>query len=94
MSVSGGNPTRLTYNSAADYPYDFSPDDKNVLFGSSRQTSQANIRFYSPRLFQNLYSVNVTGGNVNVTIYTPPTPAQQRWMKDNDISTQTTVKIP
>ena len=32
--------------------------------------------------------VNVTGGNVNVTIYTPPTPAQQRWMKDNDISTQ------
>ena len=32
--------------------------------------------------------VNVTGGNVNVTIYAPPTPAQQRWMKDNDISTQ------
>ena len=32
--------------------------------------------------------VNVTGGNVNVTIYTPPTPAQQKWMKDNDISTQ------
>ena len=30
--------------------------------------------------------VNVTGGNVNVTIYTPPTPAQQRWMKENDIS--------
>jgi hypothetical protein len=32
--------------------------------------------------------VNVTGGNVNVTIYTPPTPAQQKWMKENDISTQ------
>lgn len=62
MAISGGNPTRLTYNSAADYPYDFSPDDKNVLFGSSRQTSQANIRFYSPRLFQNLYTVNVAGG--------------------------------
>lgn len=62
MPVNGGNPTRLTYNSAADYPYDFSPNDKNVLFGSSRQTSEANIRFYSPRLFQNLYTVNVTGG--------------------------------
>lgn len=62
MSVNGGNPTRLTYNSAADYPYDFSPNDKNVLFGSSRQASEANIRFYSPRLFQNLYTVNVTGG--------------------------------
>ena len=32
--------------------------------------------------------VNVTGGNANVTIYTPPTPAQQKWMKDNDISRQ------
>jgi len=32
--------------------------------------------------------VNVSGGKVNVTIYTPPTPAQQKWMKDNDISRQ------
>jgi hypothetical protein len=32
--------------------------------------------------------VNVSGGNVNVTIYTPPTPAQQKWMKDNDISSR------
>lgn len=30
--------------------------------------------------------VNVSGGKVNVTIYTPPTPAQQKWMKDNDIA--------
>lgn len=62
MPVSGGNPTRLTYNSAADYPYDFSADNKTVLFGSGRQVSQNNVRFYSPRLFQNLYSVNKTGG--------------------------------
>jgi len=32
--------------------------------------------------------VNVSGGKVNVTVYTPPTPAQQKWMKDNDISSQ------
>jgi len=32
--------------------------------------------------------VNASGGNVNVTIYTPPTPAQQKWMKDNDISSK------
>jgi len=32
--------------------------------------------------------VNVSGGKVNVTVYTPPTPAQQEWMKDNDISRQ------
>jgi len=32
--------------------------------------------------------VNVSGGKVNVTVYTPPTPAQQKWMKNNDISRQ------
>ena len=32
--------------------------------------------------------VNASGENVNVTIYTPPTPAQQKWMKDNDISSK------
>jgi len=30
--------------------------------------------------------VNVSGGKVNVTIYTPPTPDQQKWLKSNDIS--------
>ena len=30
--------------------------------------------------------VNISGGKVNVTIYTPPTPAQQKWMKNNDIA--------
>jgi hypothetical protein len=30
--------------------------------------------------------VNVTGGKVNVTVYTPPTPDQQKWLRNNDIS--------
>ncbi|MEP7080606.1 MAG: S41 family peptidase, partial [Ginsengibacter sp.] len=50
------------YNSANDYPYDFSPDDKSIIFGSARNIQANNIRFYSPRLFQNLYTVPVTGG--------------------------------
>lgn len=62
LPVTGGTPTRLTYNSAADYPYDFSPDSKNVLFGSGRQVANSNIHFYSPRLFQNLYTVAISGG--------------------------------
>ncbi len=61
-AVTGGTLTRLTFNSANDYPYDFSPDDKQVIFGSSRTAAAANIRFPSPRLFQNLYTVSVTGG--------------------------------
>jgi hypothetical protein len=43
LPVTGGNSTRLTFNSAADYPYDFHLIVKKVLFGSSRQTSSNNI---------------------------------------------------
>jgi len=61
IPVSGGNPVRLTFNSANDYPYDFSPDGKQVIFGSARNSTAENIRFASPRVFQNLYSVKLTG---------------------------------
>ena len=62
MPATGGAPVRVSCNSAADYPYDFSRDDKKVIFGSARNVQANNIRFYSPRLFQNLYSVSITGG--------------------------------
>lgn len=62
MPATGGTPVRLTTNSASDYAYDFSPDDKKVILGSARNIQATNVRFYSPRLFSNLYSVNVTGG--------------------------------
>lgn len=62
MPAAGGAPVRVTYNSAGDFPFDFSTDDKQVILGSARNVQAANIRFYSPRLFQNLYTVPVTGG--------------------------------
>ncbi len=62
IPATGGTPSRLTYNSAADYPYDFSPDNQQLIFGSGRQISNNNVRFYSPRLFMNLYSIPVKGG--------------------------------
>ncbi len=62
MPSTGGTPTRITYNSAGDFPFDFSTDDKQVIFGSARNVQATNVRFYNPRLFQNLYSVSVTGG--------------------------------
>ncbi len=62
MPANGGTPVRITYNSASDYPFDFSPDDKQIIFGSARNVQVTNVRFYSPRLFQNLYTVSVTGG--------------------------------
>lgn len=58
----GGDPLRLTYHSSPDYPTDFSIDNQQVLFTSSRNIPEKNVRFYSPRLFQNLYTVPVKGG--------------------------------
>lgn len=62
MPATGGTPVRLTYNSSPDYPYDFSVDNKSVIYGSGRSTPATSVRFSSPRLFQNLYQVPVTGG--------------------------------
>ena len=62
MPSTGGTPIRITYNSAGDFPFDFSSDDKQVIFGSARNVQASNVRFYSPRLFQNLYTVSVSGG--------------------------------
>ena len=61
MPASGGTPKRLTMNSAGDYPYDFSPDNKKVLFKSARNAPAKSVRF-SSSLFPMVYSVPVTGG--------------------------------
>ncbi|RAV27686.1 S41 family peptidase [Sinomicrobium soli] len=62
MPATGGTPLRLTYNSADDYPYDFTPDGSSVLFGSGRTAPASSVRFPSPRLFKNLYTVAANGG--------------------------------
>ncbi|GAB2774167.1 S41 family peptidase [Actinomadura fibrosa] len=62
MPATGGTPVRLTYNSANDYPYDFTPDDQKVLFGSGRNAPAESVRFPMAGLFLNLYTVPVKGG--------------------------------
>ncbi|HEA31542.1 MAG TPA: PDZ domain-containing protein [Leeuwenhoekiella sp.] len=62
MPAMGGTATRITYNAADDYPYDFTPDNSEVLFGSGREAPAKSVRFPSARLFQNLYVVPVAGG--------------------------------
>ena len=61
MPAGGGVPVRLTYNSTADYPYDFTPDGKYVLFGSGRFAPAESIRFPSS-MFKNLYKIPAQGG--------------------------------
>ncbi len=62
MPAMGGAAERLTFNSADDYPYDFTEDNAKVLFGSGRDAPAKSVRFSSPRLFQNLYIIPVKGG--------------------------------
>ena len=62
MPATGGTPTRLTYNSANDFPYDFSPQDDKVLYGSGRNAPASSVRFPNPGLFQNLYTIPIKGG--------------------------------
>ncbi|RFS19976.1 PDZ domain-containing protein [Chitinophaga silvatica] len=62
MPATGGKPVRLTTNSANDFPYDFTPDNKQVLFGSARNAPAASVRF-PYRVFRNMYTVSVEGGN-------------------------------
>ena len=66
MPAAGGEPIRLSYHGSGDFPYDFSPDGSEVLFGSSRMAPAESVRFYSPRLFQNLYTVSVKGGRAKL----------------------------
>ncbi len=62
IPAKGGLATRLTFNSADDFPNDFSIDNKLVLFGSGRDAPASSVRFPSPRLFQILYTIPVQGG--------------------------------
>ncbi len=62
MPSSGGTAVRLTYNSAADIPSDFSPNDKKVIFGTTRNDIYTSVRFPIPGLFMKLYKVPVKGG--------------------------------
>ncbi len=62
MPATGGTPIRLTYNSANDYPYDFTPDNKEVLFGSGREAPAKSVRFPGTRYWRVLYTIPATGG--------------------------------
>lgn len=62
MPANGGTPVRLTYNSTDDLPYDFTANNDQVLFGSGRNAPAESVRFPSPGLFSNLYTIPVKGG--------------------------------
>jgi Tol biopolymer transport system component/C-terminal processing protease CtpA/Prc len=63
MMANGSEVTRLTFNSSKDIPYDFTPDDQQVLFGADRHDVYTSARFPSDGNFMKLFEVPVKGGN-------------------------------
>lgn len=63
VPATGGTAVALTLHEAYDYiPWDFSTDDRNVIFGSPRNDVASSTRFPSNGVFQKLYAVPVKGG--------------------------------
>ncbi len=62
MPANGGALTRITFHSADDYAYDFTPDNTKILIGSARPAPAESVRFPGVSYFKNLYTIPVKGG--------------------------------
>ena len=58
----GGNPTRLTYNSANEIPETFTADGSAILFSAAIQDQNNSVSFPSSRMTE-LYQISKDGGN-------------------------------
>ncbi|MBB6460314.1 S41 family peptidase [Flammeovirga kamogawensis] len=70
VDVNGGIPNRLTYNSAKETPFSFTPDGKNVLFSAVILDDIKSVQFPYGR-FPELYSVGLEGNRPEQLITTP-----------------------
>ena len=52
IPASGGTPTRVTYNSAADYPFDFSVDNKQIILAVVEMYKLVTYVFIAPDSFK------------------------------------------
>ncbi len=70
MPAAGGEARRLTFHSASELPFSFTPDDKAVLFGAARLDTAAN-RLFPTGSQPELYKVPVAGGRAVQVLGTP-----------------------
>ena len=70
MPAAGGEARRLTYHSASELPYSFTPDDKAVLFGAARGDAASN-RLFPTGSQPELYKVPAAGGRAVQVLGTP-----------------------
>ncbi|MEO7520577.1 MAG: S41 family peptidase, partial [Gemmatimonas sp.] len=60
----------VTYHSAAEYPYTFSPDSRDIVFGAARMDAASN-RQYPTGSQPELYRVPAAGGRPDQVLTTP-----------------------
>jgi len=73
MASAGGEAQRLTFNSNREIPWNFTANNKDVIFTACRQDVATNAQF-PISLMSELYTVPVSGGKVSLLL---PTPALQ-----------------
>src|SRR4051812_48667353 len=62
IPADGGSATRLTFSSDKDIPFDFSPDNQKVYFGTDRHDIYTSVRFPGNAYFMKMYVVPAKGG--------------------------------
>ena len=70
MPAAGGQPVQLTFNSASELPWAFSPDGKNIYFSAAIQDAATSRLFPTGRLTE-LYQVPAAGGRTTRVLGTP-----------------------
>ncbi len=70
IPATGGEARRLTWHSTDEYPYDFSEDNQQVIFGAAKLDAVSNRQFPSESLLE-LYKVPAAGGRVHQVLTTP-----------------------
>jgi tricorn protease len=70
MPAAGGEARRLTFHSAAEFPYSFTPDDLDILFGAARLDTADN-RTFPTGSQPELYKVPAAGGRAVQILGTP-----------------------
>ena len=73
MAAAGGEARRLTFSSNREMPWNFTANNKDIIFTAYRQDVVTNAQF-PVSLMSELYTVPVSGGKVSLLL---PTPALQ-----------------
>jgi Tol biopolymer transport system component len=63
VDAEGGEPVRLTWHSANEYPYTFTSDNRYVIFGGARLDAASN-RQYPAEYLPEVYMVPAAGGRI------------------------------